>query len=337
MQFYNKFIHIIFVYTLLFNASLTPSLTIAQEQTQTPTISVSSATPTLTPTPINTVVPKWPDEVLGLRYDLLKSNYQINKSDSNKMALVFAAEKLLDAHCLENSINRGFENSKTRPLCNPLIEDTLSIDKDNPAATCAKFGNDSSNCYQAYSTVTTQTLTSSSPALNDKDIDSHIAANDTEDITQILDQITDVSIEYKQNSTNELRYKLTVTYNNAIDKFCQPVAYEVKSTEVVTPSLTTNKDAKPFDSVLEQLAKPTSTPSSSSATHIRLVKSSCSTILDRLKFDLSDSYLIICNEKGLFSPQCRAAYKVELEKFKNTASNKSKISTGTDNNQIGRF
>lgn len=275
-----------------------PVLTQTQEATATPSEDVF-------------IPSAWPNQVTALRYDLQRTSYTMNPSDANRMSFLEASENLLNMHCLEISPERGFEKND-RPLCSKLIKTTLTLDPENPAATCAKDGMSAPSCAKGYQAVAAKPVTASSPALKDKDVTGFITAQNPEDSSKLEGELNNEGYNYSKKPIPEGKQQLQARFYDAFTRYCQQVAYEVDQTQLIpTPTVRPYGTTKPFEDIVSALNAPPAktTPTDTQPTHRKLLPTNCFSFYSLLQRYIPDSYLLVCIDKGSFSPQCRTAYE----------------------------
>ena len=302
-----------------------------------PVIATAEVIPTIqiaaTPIPEQS----WPDQVSALKYDLQKTSYDINPSLPNRMALVAAAEGILNIHCEEASPYRGFERAD-RPKCNALIQSTLLLDPQNPAALCARDGMSASSCYQSYEHVNAFPLRSDSPAMQNKDVENFINANAPEDISAITQTLENQAFEYKKAPNASKKEALVIAFHNAASKYCIPLAYEIDftpdATGTIPPTAIPSGTVKPFAGIVADLAKKPSDAKAVEivATHRRLFSSACFDIGELIAKTFPDSYILTCTNKGFYSPQCQKVYRTQTVKPRTNSS-----SNGSGRDGLGKF
>jgi len=275
-----------------------PVLTQTQEGTATPSedLFVPSA---------------WPNQVTALRYDLQRTSYKMNPSDANRMSFLEASENLINMHCLEISPERGFEKAD-RPLCSKVIKETLALDPNNPAGICAQDGMATPSCAQSYEAVAAKQISPNSPALKDKDVTGFITAQNPEDSSKLESELNNLGYTYSKKPTPEAKQQLQARFYDALTRYCQQVAYEVDQIQLSpTPTVRPYGTIKPFEDIVSALNTAPSkiTPTSLQPTHRKLLPSNCFTFYNLLNRYIPDSYLLVCIDKGSFSPQCRTAYE----------------------------
>ena len=305
---------------------------IAQEVSPTPTVTpLATAAPTLTATPPASEA-KWPNQILALQYELHETGYKINASPENRMSLILSAEDLINDACLDISKNRNFEKQSPTSLCNVLINKTLQLDPNNPAAICGKSGSSSQACRIAYEKVTAVIVKSDSKALKGKDISAFLSTQYSGSTESAINELGKLTSQYYQKQSNELKKQIIIGYATALEKECATVAYEIDFEDQTLPTPTQSANAKPFENVLKELssAKPSSI-AQPKYTHKRLVSVNCIDLLERLRQLFADSYPITCGLKTYYSPQCRDSILVYKKSFAGNAP----IQSSSDN--IGKF
>jgi hypothetical protein len=278
---------------------------------------IISQTPTQTHTPTPTIAAPvaWPNEILNLQLNLNESSYKLNQNNINLGAYLWSAEQMINDACLEISPNKNFEKVSPTSKCNTLINDILKIDPENPAATCAKFGFKSVECFDSYTKVTNILLTSNSPAVNQKDVLAFIAAQEKINIKE-LDTINKLTFEYSDKKNSQNQAKLTNYFHKLVKQFCTPYAYEIKTSKTIEePTPTNQKSLDNLTILLDNIHKPVSEPKKTVPTHLRLVPANCLEILKRAKQALPNSSPVICGEQGYYSPNCRKIALIESTYF----------------------
>jgi hypothetical protein len=292
---------------------------------------IAQTTTIANPTPTATEV-KWPNQILALQFELHETGYQINSSPENKMAVILSAEDLINDACLDISKNRNFEKKSDNSLCNQLINKTLKLDPNNPAAICAKAGASSQSCRAAYEKVTALMVKSDSKALKGKDVSAFLSTQYSGNTESVISELGKLTSQYYQKQSDDLKKQIISGYAAALDKECAVVAYEVDFEDQAIPTPTQSANAKPFENVLKELtAAKTSSITEAKYTHKRLVSVNCIDLLERLRQIFADSYPITCVLKTYFSPQCRNA----ILNFKKSFAGNAPIHTSSD--QIGKF
>lgn len=263
-----------------------------------------------------------PLEILKFQVTLSESSYQSNKTPENRSELITMYERLLGPLCMQgiaSTLNYA-GNPPPESECAALIEKTLAIDQENPAALCSRFGLENPICRDAYKTQVAVAADTSRPNRGGANREDPYVSQLREKLSKarndpIIKELSDKLATLEFNASQQRGTEINATNDQIRDTYRKVL--RVTCVNIITrlsdPPQRSNT-GQPRDSLWNEQSPFKLPAPEESAAHVkreRLIPAKCKRFIDKaLKFD-SRFPEALCFLHGVYSPRCIGARRFE--------------------------
>lgn len=171
-----------------------------------------------------------------LRTAVAEAQYRLKKTGATISELVAVLEAEIAKKCFQGMHkNLAYLGNPTDPECTAKIERLLSVENENPVATCAKEGIDSPRCLELYKTQDILVYDSSqdaSKALIDPVMRIGYSAKEVASLEELRNKISSLHKEAQTAQNSEIIPQFLKTFDMMLKIACRPVSERLLEKEM---------------------------------------------------------------------------------------------------------